>query len=84
MERRTFINVSPPDAGVAWRGASFVSRINKVTPRRARLVLGWVTVLREGTPSRCVTRDGSVAEWIVCWTQAQKSLGSNRSHDAVG
>jgi len=26
---------------------------------------------------------GSVAEWIECWTQAQKGLGSNRSRDAV-
>ena len=28
--------------------------------------------------------DGSVAEWLVCWTQAQKGLGSNRRRDAVG
>ena len=27
---------------------------------------------------------GSVANWLVCWTQAQKGLGSNRSRDAVG
>ena len=27
---------------------------------------------------------GSVAEWLACWTQAQKGLGSNHSHDAVG
>jgi len=27
---------------------------------------------------------GSVADWLVCWTQAQKGLGSNRSRDAVG
>ena len=27
---------------------------------------------------------GSVAEWLACWTQALKSLGSNRSRDAVG
>jgi len=26
----------------------------------------------------------SVAEWLACWTQAQKGPGSNRSHDAVG
>jgi len=26
---------------------------------------------------------GSVAEWLACWTQAQKA-GSNRSRDAVG
>ena len=28
--------------------------------------------------------DGSVAEWLACWTQAQKGLGSNRSSDAFG
>jgi len=27
---------------------------------------------------------GSIAEWLACWTQAQKGLGSNRSRDAVG
>ena len=27
---------------------------------------------------------GSVAEWLACWTQVQKGLGSNRSRDAVG
>jgi len=29
-------------------------------------------------------RGGSLAEWLACWTQAQKGLGSNRSRDAVG
>ena len=28
--------------------------------------------------------DGSVLEWLACWTQAQKGPGSDRSHDAVG
>ena len=31
-----------------------------------------------------VIMDGSVAEWLACWTQAQKGPGSNRSRDAVG
>ena len=26
----------------------------------------------------------TVAEWLVCWTQAQKGPGSNHSRDAVG
>ena len=26
----------------------------------------------------------SIAEWLACWTQAQKGPGSNRSRDAVG
>jgi len=30
------------------------------------------------------TRNGSVAEWLACWTQAQKDPSSNRSRDAVG
>jgi len=43
---------------------------------------------REGTHGR-INRDyyikgGSVAEWLACWTQAQKGPGSNRSRDAVG
>ena len=27
---------------------------------------------------------GSVAEWLACWTQAQKGPDSNRSRDTVG
>jgi len=27
---------------------------------------------------------GSVAEWLACWTRAQKGLCSNCSRDAVG
>jgi len=27
---------------------------------------------------------GSVAEWLACWTQAQKGPSSNRRRDAVG
>ena len=30
------------------------------------------------------SQSGSVAEWLACWTQAQKGPGSNRSCDAVG
>ena len=26
---------------------------------------------------------GLVAEWLACWTQAQRDPGSNRSRDAV-
>jgi len=26
----------------------------------------------------------SVAEWLACWSQAQKGLGLNRSRDAIG
>jgi len=36
------------------------------------------------TFSQSRVQGGSVAEWLACWTQAQKGLGSNRSRDAVG
>jgi len=36
------------------------------------------------TYSQAITEAGSVAEWLACWTQAQKAPGSNRSRDAVG
>jgi len=35
-------------------------------------------------PFFSVTLGGSVAEWLACWTQAQKGAGSNRIRDAVG
>ena len=33
---------------------------------------------------KLILGDSVVAEWLACWTQAQKGLGSNRSRDAVG
>jgi len=35
-------------------------------------------------PLRTGNKGGSVAEWLACWTQAQKGLDTNRSRDAVG
>jgi len=35
------------------------------------------------SPTYFASVDGSVAEWLACWTQAQKGPGSNRSRDAV-
>ena len=35
-------------------------------------------------PLPTFTEGGPVAEWLACWTQAQKGPGSNRSRDAVG
>jgi len=29
-----------------------------------------------------VCEGGSVAEWLACWTQLQKGLGSNHAHRA--
>ena len=31
-----------------------------------------------------IATGGSVAEWLACWTQAQKSPGSNRSRTLSG
>jgi len=33
---------------------------------------------------RVFSQGGSVAEWLACWTQAQKGPGLNHSRDAVG
>jgi len=41
---------------VAWRSGGVVSRMNQVTLRWVRLVLGWVTSLRAGIPPRYVTK----------------------------
>jgi len=38
----------------------------------------------DGRHSASVPNPGSVAEWLACWTEAQKGPGSNRSRDAVG
>ena len=34
--------------------------------------------------STAKSKGGSIAEWLACWTQAQKGPGSNRSRDAAG
>ena len=47
-------------------------------PYRKRLLFWFSTCL-----GCIVTVGGSVAEWLACWTQAQKGPGSNRSRDAV-
>ena len=42
--------------------------------------------LRHSSCLQCIlwTQGGSVAQWLACWTEAQKDPGSNRSRDAVG
>jgi len=35
-------------------------------------------VLVMGNYLNCIAMCGSVADWLACWTQAQKGLGSNR------
>ena len=45
-------------------------------------ILGVASVY--GINSFYLSNGGSVAEWLACWTLAQKGLGSTRSCDAVG
>jgi len=52
---------------------------------RMHAIFGLIEIIEvnNGEPIT-VTRGGLVAEWLACWTQAQKGPGSNRCHDAVG
>jgi len=61
----------------AWlSGNAFVS-INEVTVRRARLVLGWVTVVRAGKPSWYVTsQPGQLSLAIPPWIGTVSTSGS--------
>jgi len=49
---------------------------------------GWVRtvhiVVSKIFPVYVVKGAGSVAEWLPCWSQAQKGPGSNRSRNTVG
>jgi len=40
--------------------------------------------VKGGKGTECRVPDSLVAEWLTCWSQAQKGLGSHRSRDAVG
>ena len=55
---------------------------------RPHLMLRVPVVIQPNDTRACAPlpqlRCGSVAEWLACWTQAQKGPGSNRSRDAVG
>jgi len=37
-----------------------------------------------GLPVGIFSGGSVLAEWLACWTQSQKGLGSNRSRDAIG
>ena len=49
-------------------------------PLTCHNIIGTVGVFQP--PS--LSMGGSLAEWLACWYQAQKGLGSNHSRDAVG
>jgi len=52
--------------------------------RSVETLLPLLNQLHERENRTYTKQGGSVAEWLACWTQAQKGLGSNRSRDAVG
>jgi len=78
---------------LANAGHRRVTRGGSLTPESRALSASWLTVSSTTTTmipychyihSFITYLVHSVAEWLACWTQAQKGLGSNRSRDAVG
>jgi len=61
-----------------WKACVQYSRLR--TPVQLRSL----ELCYEQTFSLPYSEGGSVAEWLTCWTQAQKGPGSNRSRDTVG
>jgi len=51
----------------------------------ARVLANLIVVRYTNTLTYLLTYlNGSIAECLACWTQAQYGLGSNRGRDAVG
>ena len=75
-----------------WRATQVLSTLRSRTWLRcgaAGSPAAWTQTRRSRSPTRRHTLINDtiryeVAEWLACWTQAQKDLGSNRSRDAVG
>jgi len=59
-----------------------IAPVGKLTGRNIQTFAPWTSALAFLVGH--AKWGGSVAEWLTCWTQAQKGLGSNRSLDAVG
>ena len=85
------MNVSPTDATVClsivhlyrhtwamvtvWRSANGIGRINEVTLRGARLVLGWVTVFGRAYTPRYATCSHQGWHWRIYKSGAMEFLG---------
>ena len=69
MSSRVYTCFVMNEESIANEAVVYVCRINV----NIDLFLGGLLIL-----------GGSVAQWLACWTQAQKGQGSNRSRDAVG
>jgi len=70
-----------PDGRTDGVGLSVWGGVGQTTPT------GPICTLPDAdlTTTRCSSLEGgSVADWLACWTQAQKGPGSNHSRDAVG
>jgi len=81
MSKSRWGQVTPlaPSWGRPWRRA--------YSPKRNDINITYtpaVTVLQNKLLLLFPIQGGSVAEWVACWTQAQKGPGSNRSRDVVG
>ena len=63
-----------------------ISQLNLLhgTKKQESRILKTKLIPHENSIFEGVMYGGSVAEWLACWTQAQKGPGSNRSRDAVG
>ena len=59
---------------------NIVGRINEVNQRRARLVLGWVTVFKTGKPSLCVTSHPGQLSLAIPPRVGKMSAGDDYSH----
>ena len=79
-EYALYVSDQDPNAG-----DSHVARSSTVTAEKNEKTNGKNNVAgRAAFAHAPVLQGGSVAEWLACWTQAQKGPGSNRSRDAVG
>ena len=76
--------------GPVWWNLAITGRLWIVAGTRAMLSSDWhrhrliISQKNIGLMPVSSHLGGSVAEWLVCWTQAQKGRESNRSRDAVG
>jgi len=74
---------SPPKSGGILRYSVDYSPAGKRVSGRMRsgsTLLHYLVKFEAGI----LSTGGSVAEWLACWTRAQKGPGSNRCRDSVG
>jgi len=77
MRCRVYVTVGCPSVGLSVQSMDICRLLAADIGRQ-------LSAPRTGYRSLAACSGGSVAEWLGCWTQAQKGLDSNRSSDAVG